>query len=91
MPDAARKRISQAQTKNWAAYRAANNTEIPARSLGRFSGRRRGSQATHNSPLLDLNISVVPHFSQISANVAMSEPIRVNNAIAFTLGVSVRP
>ncbi len=57
MSAAARKRISQAQKKRWAAYRAAKRAGTPSRSRPRLSVRRKRSNARNANPFLEMSVS----------------------------------
>ncbi len=57
MSAAARKRISQAQKKRWAAYRAARRAGRPARSRQSRSARRKRSSMRNDNPFLDMSVS----------------------------------
>lgn len=77
MSPAARRRISMAQKRRWAAYRAAKGTGGRAASRGssgsKKAGRRGRPRKASNNPYLDMSISQLAearrHMNEILAQV----------------------
>ncbi len=77
MSAAARRKISMAQKRRWAAYRAAKGKGGPAVSQGsnrsKKAGRRGRPRKTSNNPYLDMSISQLAearrHMNEILAQV----------------------